>query len=298
MILNMTGQGISGGNLTVTTPGAGITVTAAKDGKTKTKVSGADGTAVFKGLEGGTWTITMTDGSQTAQKTVAITTDYAVALTFFAATINVTYPEGSSCTATDGVTTLTAPDTSGTWACVVPNAGTWTVTATDGSDTDAADVAITEDGQSVSVVLDYIFKVLAAVNGFSKTMESTNQTSEYSMNGDTATFSTYGKGENQAHVKFYGNIKLDVTDYNTLTMHVKNNSNQCMHTVGLYSSVASSYGWVDGVATMEIKLKACDDDITIDVSSVTGNQYFAVSLSNITTSVHYTVEITNVRLRK
>ena len=50
MIFNMTGPGISGGNLTVTTPGAGITVAAARDGKTKTKVSGADGTAVFKGL--------------------------------------------------------------------------------------------------------------------------------------------------------------------------------------------------------------------------------------------------------
>lgn len=45
----------------------------------------------------------------------------------FAATINVTYPAGSTCTVTDGTTTLTAPDTSGTWACAVPNAGTWEI---------------------------------------------------------------------------------------------------------------------------------------------------------------------------
>ena len=45
----------------------------------------------------------------------------------FEATIHITYPAGSVCTATDGVTTLTAPDTSGTWDCVVPNAGDWTV---------------------------------------------------------------------------------------------------------------------------------------------------------------------------
>lgn len=47
----------------------------------------------------------------------------------FTATINITYPAGSICTATDGRTTLTSPDTSGTWSCVVPNDGMWTITS-------------------------------------------------------------------------------------------------------------------------------------------------------------------------
>ena len=163
MIFNMTGPGISGGNLTVTTPGAGITVTAARDGKTKTRVSGADGTAVFKGLESGDWVLTITDGERTSVPvSITIKTDYATALTFFTATINVSYPEGSSCTATDGVTTLTAPDTGGTWACIVPNAGTWTVTATDGSESKSETAEITTDGQSVSVSIDYGFDLYTA----------------------------------------------------------------------------------------------------------------------------------------
>lgn len=163
MIFNMTGPGSSGGKLTVTTPGAGITVTAARDGKTKTRVSGADGTAVFKGLESGDWVLTITDGERTSVPvSITIKTDYATALTFFTATINVSYPEGSSCTATDGVTTLTAPDTSGTWACVVPNAGTWTVTATDGSESKSETAEITTDGQSVSVSIDYGFDLYKA----------------------------------------------------------------------------------------------------------------------------------------
>lgn len=68
---------------------------------------------------------------------------------FFGATINITYPVGSVCTATDGATTLTAPDSSGVWACVVPNAGIWTVTAKtkDGADQSSKYVDITEDGQ-------------------------------------------------------------------------------------------------------------------------------------------------------
>lgn len=137
------GGGGTGAALTVTAP-AGCTVTVSKDGKTKTKVAGADGVAVFRGLATGQWTVNMTDGVQTAPaKTADITADYAITMSFFAATINVTYPAGSTCTATDGTTTLTAPDTSGTWDCVVPNAGTWTVSLDSGF---AETVTITEVG--------------------------------------------------------------------------------------------------------------------------------------------------------
>lgn len=157
MIGNIGGQKpITGDTLTVTTPGAGITVTVSKDGKSKTKVSGADGVVAFKGLEAGAWTVNCTDGEQTSvPRTVEVTTDYSISITFFSATINVTYPAGSVCTATDGVTTLTAPDTSGSWECTVPNAGTWTVTATDGSKSNSAAVTITTDGQTASVTLSY-----------------------------------------------------------------------------------------------------------------------------------------------
>ena len=156
MIFNMTGPGISGGKLTVTTPGAGITVAAARDGKTKTKVSGADGTAVFKGLESGDWVLTITDGEQTSVPVpITIKTDYAAVLTFFAATIHVTYPAGSVCTATDGAITLTAPDTGGTWDCTVPNAGTWTVTVVDKGWTKT--VNMTNSGQSVNVNLTCVY---------------------------------------------------------------------------------------------------------------------------------------------
>ena len=156
MIFNMTGPGSSGGKLTVTTPGAGITVAAARDGKTKTKVSDSEGLAVFMGLESGDWVLTITDGSQTSVPVpITIKTDYAAVLTFFAATIHVTYPAGSVCTATDGAITLTAPDTGGTWDCTVPNAGTWTVTVVDKGWTKT--VNMTNSGQSVNVNLTCVY---------------------------------------------------------------------------------------------------------------------------------------------
>lgn len=146
--------GGTGGTLTVTAP-ANVTVTVSKDGKTKTKNSGPSGVVAFKGLASGTWTVTITGDGKTAQKNVVVTTDYSTVIAFFAATINITYPAGSTCTCTDGTTTFAAPDTSGTWACVVPNAGTWTLSCTDGTESASEAVTITTDGQSVSAVLSY-----------------------------------------------------------------------------------------------------------------------------------------------
>lgn len=148
------GSGGTGGTLTVTAP-ANVTVTVSKDGKSKIKNSGTSGVVVFKGLASGTWTVAITSDGKTAQKNVVVTTDYSTVIAFFAATINITYPAGSTCTCSDGTTTLSAPDTSGTWACIVPNAGTWTVTSTSGTETDSKAVTITTDGQSTSVELSY-----------------------------------------------------------------------------------------------------------------------------------------------
>ena len=147
------GSGGTGAALTVTAP-AGATVTVSKDGKSKTKVADTDGVAVFKGLSSGDWLLSITDGTQTAQKTVTITADYTTAITFFAATIHITYPAGSTCTATDGTTTLTAPDTSGTWDCVVPNAGTWTVSLDSGlSET----IDVTTSGETYTIDRWYLY---------------------------------------------------------------------------------------------------------------------------------------------
>lgn len=147
-------MGGTGGTLTVTAP-AGSTVTATKDGKTLTRVAEADGVVVFRGLETGTWNLTITDGEQTASKPVNIVADYATSITFFMATIHITYPAGSTCTVTDGVTTLTAPDTSGTWDCVVPNAGEWTVALDSGF---SEVVSATESGGTYTVDKWYLFK--------------------------------------------------------------------------------------------------------------------------------------------
>ena len=72
--------GKSGATLTVTTPAEGITVTVTKGELSYTKTTGADGTAVFSGLETGTWTVTISDGTNTKTDTVDLVADYTKAL--------------------------------------------------------------------------------------------------------------------------------------------------------------------------------------------------------------------------
>lgn len=154
MIGRVNTGGGSGCILTITAV-ASETVTISKNGKSKSKTADSKGVAVFRGLDTGKWTITIVRGGVPITRVVAVTADYSVAIPLFAATINITYPAGSTCTCSDGTTTLSAPDTSGTWACIVPNAGTWTVTSTSGAETDSKAVTITTDGQSTSVELSY-----------------------------------------------------------------------------------------------------------------------------------------------
>lgn len=224
-----TGGGGTGGTLTVTAP-ANVTVTVSKDGKTKTKNSGTSGVVVFKGLASGTWTLTITDGSQTSSKPVVVTADYSTVIAFFTATINITYPAGSTCTCSDGTTTLSAPDTSGTWACIVPNAGTWTAAATDGVENTSESVSITTDGQIVAIELSYLLwlyksgNTYNAVTGGWSVAEHPSTGGSFdsvlTLNDDSMLLSTEVFGGSVGYANAFTNNSIDLTGVNTLKFKI------------------------------------------------------------------------------
>lgn len=223
------GSGGSGGTLTVTAP-ANVTVTVSKDGKTKTKNSGTSGVVVFKGLASGTWTLTITDGSQTSSKPVVVTANYSTVIAFFTATINITYPAGSTCTCSDGTTTLSAPDTSGTWACIVPNAGTWTAAATDGVENTSETVSITTDGQIVAIELSYLLwlyksgNTYNAVTGGWSVSKHTSTGGSFdgvlTLNADSMLLSTEVWGGSVGYANAFTNNSIDLTGVNTLKFKI------------------------------------------------------------------------------
>ena len=156
--------GQTGAILTVTSSGAGtITVSNTSLGKSYSKSVTAGGSAVFKGLQTGTWTIKLTDGSKTSTKNITITSDYSTNIAYFSATISITYPAKSTCVVKNSSGTTVASNTNTgsstkTWTATVNATGTYTVTATatDGSGKmKSATVSITADGQSASVTLTY-----------------------------------------------------------------------------------------------------------------------------------------------
>ena len=279
------GFGASGGTcgtLTVTAP-ANVTVTVSKDGKTKTKNSGTSGVVVFKGLKSGTWTVTITGDGKTAQKNVVVTTDYSTAIAFFAATINITYPAGSTCTCSDGTTTLSAPDTSGTWACIVPNAGTWTVSSTDGDKSKSADVVITTDGQTESVTLLYVTYLFkdgetydSLTGGWQGTIDAEKKVIWLN--------ATAGK-TNSAYPK----SKIDLTNYDTVSAVVDEN----VSAYGAFSLYITGVLGQSAVASATLGAGTATR-VDLDVSSVTGSYYVVVSLYS---EKGYSARVTEVSMQ-
>lgn len=260
MIGRVNTGGGSGCILTITAV-ANETVTISKNGKSKSKTTDSKGVAVFRGLDTGKWTITIVRDGVPITRVATVTADYSVAIPLFAATINITYPAGSTCTCSEGTTTLSAPDTSGTWACVVPNAGTWTVTATSGTETDSKAVTITTDGQSTSVELSYalfLFKPNAPSDIIAGEWELTaNSTVTAEAELTVKSVNNYN-GDRTISARTKGQI--DLTEYSTLQATCKAS--------GGHNTKLAVYSGSSAVASAAIGADLTT--VTVDISALSG----------------------------
>ena len=303
MIGRVNTGGGSGCILTITAV-ANETVTISKNGKSKSKTTDSKGVAVFRGLDTGKWTITIVRDGVPITRVATVTADYSVAIPLFAATINITYPAGSTCTCSDGTTTLSAPDTSGTWACIVPNAGTWTAAATDGVENTSESVSITTDGQTVAVELSYYTYL------FKPNTDTTNVTGGWQLNskgsldsaGDqlVATFTNaYDRGNafNVATIN-----KIDFTEFTTLVATCKAADKNNAAPRSATFAVASTQAGFNAAGTASTKVASTTfsnstTTVQIDVSGISGSYYvtFVVELSNYNTG---TLTVDEVKLMK
>ena len=279
-IVRRGGTGGTGCTLTVTAP-VGATVTVIKDGKSKPSKVATTGTVVFKGLETGTWTITITNGTDTATKTVEIKADYQAEITFFSATINITYPAGLTCTTTDGVTTLTAPDTSGTWACAVPNAGAWTVALSNGLRGDA--VTIAANGESHTINKWYIIQSgVPADIGFATQIISGRTVPTTQGDG----YITYKEKEEKSTGVLTDNA-IDVTSFNTIVadidvVTVGTSSNAKFGGPSLVLTPGKAYETFSNAAASithyTLNKTKGRKNLSIDATSITGNWYVGFAI--------------------
>lgn len=290
MIFNMVGGGGgSGATLVVSSP-ANVSVTVSKDDKSYTKNSGSLGSATFKGLATGTWTVVISGNGQTATKTIEITADYAITIAFFSASINITYPANSTCVVTNSSGQTVASDTNTgsstkTWAATVNATGTYTVTATatDGSGkSKSQSVSITTDGQSVSVTLSYNFVLFAAGSGLAAGYTAESKTTDAYSFTDSALVFNSNKAQG---LKGLITPTVDLTDFSKMFVTYKDVAYNDVSVTGKgfvgvtdkeYSVWAQNNYNTPGFPAY-IRPSAGEGTQELDISGLSGNYYFVLS---------------------
>lgn len=285
--------GQTGATLTVTSSGAGtITVSNTSLGKSYSKSVTAGGSAVFKGLATGTWTVKLSNGTQTSTKTITITSDYSTSIAYFSATIEVTYPAKSKCVIKNSSGTQVASNTNTgtsakTWTATVNAKGTYTVTATatDGSGkTKSATVSITADGQSASVTLTYELVLFnnGVVSGYA--WDSSNTGSGHGTARVSDGLIHLGGSTWDDGVAFrpgWGEIGISsaigLSDYSTLKVRLKKIDGAS----GTAKIQVGTTALGDNTATKNVTLTA-GTTTSLDISSITGSKYISLEAESNT----------------
>lgn len=139
---------------------SGAAVTATKGSKTVNGTA-AGGSCVLSLPEAGTWSVKATLNGQTSDtKSVSVVDSYAVALTFFSATITVNVDSGASVTLKKGGTTVATKTSNGTAVFTVTETGTYTVTATKNGQTTSGSVNVVSGTTSYALTLSFVSSTL------------------------------------------------------------------------------------------------------------------------------------------
>lgn len=303
-MIYVTSGGSGSGSVLTINGVAGSTVTISKSGKTKKKVLDSTGKAVFKGLSDGTWTVTMTKGSKSVTRSITLNSSYEMTIAYFTATITVTYPANSTCTCSDGTTTLTDTNTGATEKTViftVPNTGNWVISCTNGTENASTTVSITADGQSATAKLAYDLRLFD--NGdecVSVTGGWTN--AGYTYSSMLPTPPEISDGRIQLYGKSGGNTgigtaqSIDLTGYSKLVID--------RDVLSTNSTNSAGQLWLlPGKNVVNSQAKA-----TLRFGSATGRAEQEIDVTNINTPVYvfastggstqYKVDVYNIRLEK
>ena len=139
---------------------SGAAVTATKGSKTVNGTA-AGGSCVLSLPEAGTWSVKAALNGQTSDtKSVSVVDSYAVALTFFSATITVNVDSGASVTLKKGGTTIATKTSNGTAVFTVTETGAYTVTATKNGQTTSGSVNVVSGTTSYSLTLSFVSSTL------------------------------------------------------------------------------------------------------------------------------------------
>ena len=280
---NAGGGGFNKSVIIVTAP-TGSTVTCTKGTTVKTATE-KNGEWWFKNLDIGTWTLRAEkDGEQPVTQKFEITEFgvYRVHMSFFTATIKVTYPAGSTCTCSKGDEVLTAGGTSGVKTFTVTSAGTWVIKITSGKYSASKSVSITKTGQSVSVSIDYTLWLFKDGDQFTENTGGWHSRPDFiyrsnlTPNGTVTIGNTISMqaGSGQSATAWTVN-KIDLTQYKTLSVIADKASGS--QDINIMPASATQ---IENQAVAYTKIETAGET-TLDVSNISGEYYvvFAVAVN-------------------
>lgn len=187
------------------------------------------------------------------------------------AQIDVEYPEGSTCTCSNGTRTLTAKTTGGKWIFNIPSAGTWTVTATDGDKEKSQSVSITTKGQIERVNLLYRFILHDYESGESADWAA--YTYGVIQTESDGALGLHPNNSNNAS-SFYTQ-QIDVTEYTKLHMEYKNSvADSQYNLIGLAEEKTSNV-YTGTIVKVKCSTTNTLSTVELDISSITGSYYVA-----------------------
>ena len=230
---------------------------------------------------------------------------YVSSGTSFSATINITYPAGSTCTVSNYKKTWTAPNTSGSWTFKANEVGYYTVKAVSGSKSEEKEVLITTKGQIETVELAFEL-VIYNTGSFGKNADGTtfdaknhddNNTSSITKN---SAYMLWECGAN-AYGIFYIDPKVSCAGYKTLKISLTNasthidNDDNGIGKFGLKSNNSTdSSGFV---AKTTFNSLSGSQTLSLNVSNVgTTNYYIAMQFGTPVNTGSFSARVTKIWL--
>ena len=200
------------------------------------------------------------------------------------AVIGVSYPEGSTCTCTDGAKTLKLKNTSGQGIFLIPYAATWAVTAVSGSKSASKTVSITTEGQVETITLTYglyIFKNGSGLtSGYSIKSNSNSMISAPTVSSDTISWSG---NSSSGGVAFYIDPAVALSGYTKLCVDFECSYNWGgdygmgfgVGTDAAAATMINSTNWTAKV-TSTAQGAIARNTVQCDISALTDSEYIKV----------------------
>ena len=191
-------------------------------------------------------------------------------LNFLTALIKVTYPEGSTCTCSNGEKTFAAPDKSGQ---VVFNVkpGTWTIKSEDAEAGFSKEQAVTvaAEGEYHAITIYYRFYLFQTGVGSNISLTTGGGSfASIKITTDNIHFDIGGYNSAAKVPYLYADEPVDVTGYSRMVIEGES-TNVDFVTFGLSTSKGGSHA-VSGTTAKPFT------SLAVDISSLTGNYYLVV----------------------